>query len=65
MDAYKDLAISGKEIMALGATGKEVGEILDSLLEHLIKEPEDNDLEVLSALAQKYLENKRNTEWKE
>ena len=59
--SYKDLAISGKEIMALGATGKEVGEILDSLLEHLIKVPDDNNLEVLSALAQKYLENKRNT----
>lgn len=59
--SYKDLAISGKEIMALGATGKEVGEVLDLMLEHLIKEPDDNDLEVLSALAQKHLENKRNT----
>lgn len=59
--SYKDLAISGKEIMALGANGKEIGEVLELLLEHLIKEPADNERDVLTALAQKYLENKRNT----
>lgn len=56
--SYKDLAVSGKEIMSLGALGKEVGEVLEYLLEHLIKEPEDNHREVLIALAEKYLENK-------
>ena len=58
--SYKDLAVSGKEIIALGATGKEVGKVLDALLEHLIKEPSDNERDLLIALAKQHLENKRN-----
>ena len=58
---YRDLAIGGKDIIALGAKGKEIGEVLDALLEHLINEPNDNNREALTALAHKYLENKRNT----
>ena len=58
--SYKDLAISGKEIMALGACGKQVGEVLDLLLEHLISNPNDNTREALISLAKEYLKNKGN-----
>ena len=58
---YADLAIGGKELMAIGAAGKEIGEVLDHLLDHLISEPADNERERLLELAKKYLENKGNT----
>ena len=57
---YRDLAIGGSDIIALGAKGKEIGEVLDALLEHLINEPDDNIRERLIEFARKYLENKRN-----
>jgi tRNA nucleotidyltransferase (CCA-adding enzyme) len=58
--SYKDLAIGGKEIMALGADGREIGAVLDLMLEHLIREPNDNTREALTALAKEYLESKGN-----
>ena len=58
--SYKDLARGGKEIMALGADGKEIGAVLDLMLEHLIREPNDNTREALTALAKEYLESKGN-----
>ena len=63
--SYKDLAIRGADIMSLGAAGKEIGEVLDTLLEHLIKNPIDNERDTLISLAEKHLENKRNKQWKE
>ncbi len=59
--SHSDLAIGGKEIISLGGKGKEIGEVLDALLEHLIKVPTDNDRDTLIALAEKYLKDKRNS----
>lgn len=44
----KDLAITGKDLIGLGMKpGKEMGEILDSLLMHVLEHPEDNTSEIL------------------
>ena len=58
---YADLAIGGKEIIALGGKGKEIGDVLDYLLEHLLKAPCDNERDTLITLAEKYLKDKRNS----
>ena len=49
----KDLTISGKDIMALGASGKAVGEILDKLLLMVIEEKCENHAEKLKIEAKK------------
>lgn len=41
------LNIDGKELMNLGYKGKEIGEKLENLLQHVIDHPEDNKLETL------------------
>lgn len=45
------LAITGGELAALGYTGRELGEELRRLLEHVIDCPEDNQPEILCKLA--------------
>ncbi len=47
----KHLAVSGQDLIAAGVTpGKEMGEILGRLLEHVLERPEDNRKEVLLGL---------------
>ena len=49
----KDLAISGKDIMSIlnMKPGKEVGQILDKLMQHVLENPADNTVERLTELA--------------
>lgn len=50
----KMLAISGKDLIASGFhQGKELGEILHTILEHVLENPQDNEKQVLLKLAQK------------
>ena len=50
-----DLAVSGRDIMALGARGAEIGETMKKLLDAAIDAPELNEREALLALAKKIL----------
>lgn len=52
----KGLAVNGSHIVKLGVRGKQVGEILGSLLGHVIEKPEDNNEQALIALAKKMIE---------
>lgn len=49
----KDLALNGDDLIQLGYKGKEVQEILQTLLEHVYISPEDNTREKLFQLAQR------------
>lgn len=52
----KDLAVNGQDIMNLGLReGRQVGEILKSLLDHVLKDPSLNEKYTLLNLAQKEL----------
>ena len=56
----KDLAINGKDLIALGIQpGKQLGELLDDLLEHVLDYPEDNDRELLLTKAEELAGIKR------
>jgi tRNA nucleotidyltransferase (CCA-adding enzyme) len=51
----KDLAVTGDDLIALGyVRGRELGESLSMLLEHVIERPEDNKKEVLLKLAESF-----------
>lgn len=55
----KDLAINGHQIMKLGiAQGKEVGDILNYLLEIVLENPETNNEESLIKLVEEKIKNK-------
>ena len=45
--SVRELAISGKELLELGAKGKEIGAILDGALQLVLKNPEANTREYL------------------
>ncbi len=46
--SLKDLAVNGKDLIALGVTpGKEIGRILQEMLEEVLEEPEKNQKEYL------------------
>lgn len=46
--SLKDLAVSGKDLLEAGVNpGKEVGEKLEYLLQHVLSAPEDNQKEIL------------------
>ncbi|MBQ9118895.1 MAG: CCA tRNA nucleotidyltransferase [Lachnospiraceae bacterium] len=52
--SLKELAVNGSDLIAAGfAPGKELGIILAALLEHVLEQPEDNQKEILLALAHK------------
>ena len=51
----RQLAVGGAELTALGYRGKEIGAMLDRLLEHTINTPDDNRRERLLALAEKWM----------
>ena len=45
--SVKNLDINGRDLMALGYHGKEIGDALNQLLEHVLEYPEDNQKEIL------------------
>ena len=53
--SVRDMAVNGRDLMALGAKGKAVGESLSHLLELLLKEELPNDREMLLEAARKHL----------
>ena len=57
-----DLAIGGADVIALGAVGKEIGEILSRLLDAVISAPEKNEREILIDLAEKEIKKIRESE---
>ena len=54
----KDLALGGKEIAALGARGKDIGEILENLLEVVYENPQDNTKNILLQKAKSMIDSK-------
>jgi tRNA nucleotidyltransferase (CCA-adding enzyme) len=48
-----DLAVTGRDLEALGLSGKRVGETLAALLDRVLEEPAANTREQLLALAGK------------
>jgi tRNA nucleotidyltransferase (CCA-adding enzyme) len=50
-----DLALSGSDLQALGATGPRIGEVLAALLAQVLDEPARNDRDTLLALARELL----------
>lgn len=53
----KDLKINGKDLNALGYSGKIVGEILDDLLQVVLEDPDMNEYEYLEDIVTKYEES--------
>lgn len=53
-----ELAIGGRELMSLGIKGRELGEMLESLLARVMRSPELNERERLIALADKMVKEK-------
>ena len=47
----KELAVNGKDLAAIGLRGKQLGDMLEFLLEYVIEYPENNCKDVLMALA--------------
>ena len=47
----KELAVNGKDLAAIGLCGKQLGDMLEFLLEYVIEYPENNCKDVLMALA--------------
>ncbi len=54
--SLKDMAVNGRDMMALGCRGKAVGECLDYLLSRLLEESLQNDREVLLAAARAHID---------
>lgn len=59
-----DLAIGGADVKALGAVGKEIGEILEYLLDAVISDPNMNTEKTLIDLAEKQIIKVRESEHK-
>ncbi len=56
--SLKDLAVTGSDLIAAGVKpGKEIGEILQMLLQAVIEDPERNQREFLMEQAEKYLKS--------
>ncbi|MFL5471484.1 MAG: tRNA cytidylyltransferase, partial [Gemmatimonadales bacterium] len=51
-----DLAVSGNDVQALGASGPEVGRVLSALLDQVLEEPSRNQRELLLHQARKLLQ---------
>lgn len=54
--SLSQLEISGRDIIDMGAKGKDVGKILNALLDSVLKDPGLNTRRTLTDLAKKYLE---------
>lgn len=59
-----DLDIGGADIIALGASGKEIGEVLNRLLDAVLSAPEQNKKDILLSLAKKEIIKIRESEHK-
>lgn len=54
--SLKQLAVNGKDIIGLGATpGRQLGEILEQLLQKVLDAPELNEKEILLSLAKQHI----------
>jgi len=49
----RDLALNGEDLLSLGYRGKEVGKVLNSLLDHVLEYPVDNTPEILKTVIRK------------
>lgn len=59
--SLKDLALNGRDIINLGVErGKQIGTILDMLLEKVIDQPELNDKKILIDIVREFIEKKEN-----
>ncbi len=58
--SLRDLRINGKDIAAMGARGKFIGEVLETLLQEVIADPSLNTKEILLPMAQSII-SKGNT----
>lgn len=55
----KDMAVTGKDLIQLGMKpGRELGDMLNRLFNHVLEVPEDNQKEILCRLAARWEENK-------
>ena len=52
--SLKDLAVNGNDLLALGITGRQIGETLNHLLEQVMDEALSNDRESLLPAAENY-----------
>ncbi len=52
----RDLALNGKDMAELGASGKQIGQLLESLLAYVIENPQKNNREMLLSLARSLME---------
>jgi hypothetical protein len=50
-----DLAVTGSDLQALGATGRRIGELLAMLLDRVLDDPSLNRRDTLLALAQEMM----------
>ncbi|MBQ8850193.1 MAG: polynucleotide adenylyltransferase [Clostridia bacterium] len=53
--SLRDLCVTGKDLMEIGVTGKEVGRVLGALLAAVIEEPRLNEREMLIKMAEDIL----------
>ena len=54
--SLKQLAVNGKDLIALGAKpGKQIGELLELLLKQVLLQPQKNDKEILLECARQFL----------
>jgi len=56
--SVRELALSGADLMKLGVVGKQVGSMLNVLLELVMDSPELNQKEILLAFAEKHIKEK-------
>lgn len=49
----KDLAVDGNDLKKLGLSGKQVGNVLNHLLSHVLERPADNEKELLLKIVEK------------
>jgi tRNA nucleotidyltransferase (CCA-adding enzyme) len=54
--SYSDLAIDGRDILALGASGKEVGEVLFEIRKRIVDNPDLNDKKRLIVWSKRIIE---------
>ena len=54
--SLKQLAVNGKDLIALGAKpGKQIGELLELLLKQVLLQPQKNDKEILLECVRQFL----------
>ena len=54
----RTLAVKGKDLIDMGMKpGKEMGEVLQRLLDHVLEHPEDNEKEILLEKAREFVQN--------